>query len=90
MITVPMTVAVSQVTLPMNAGVSSVQIPVSVSTKYVAVEGETYDGPYSFTPSQETQTAQTANKVLTGDIVIDPIPPNYGLITWNGSYITVS
>jgi hypothetical protein len=32
----------------------------------------------------------TAEKVVTRNIVINPIPSNYGLITWNGSTLTVS
>lgn len=49
-----------------------------------------YDGPYEVTPSDQAQTLPTADKVLEGDIVIDPIPSNYGLITWNGTVINVS
>ena len=49
-----------------------------------------YDGPYRVTPSDETQVLETRNKLLDGDITINPIPNNYGLITYNGSVITVS
>ena len=49
-----------------------------------------YDGPYTFTPSLVAQTAQTAQKIAAHNIVINPIPSNYGLITWNGSTLTVS
>ena len=49
-----------------------------------------YDGPYSVTPSAEAQTLETNGKRMTGDVVIDAIPSNYGLITWNGSVLTVS
>ena len=49
-----------------------------------------YHGVYEVTPSEQTQTLQTTNRVLTDNIVIDPIPSNYGLITYNGSVITVS
>ena len=49
-----------------------------------------YDGPYTFTPSLAAQTAQTAQKIAAHNIVINPIPSNYGLITWNGSTLTVS
>ena len=27
---------------------------------------------------------------MTDDVTIKPIPQNYGLITWNGSFLTVS
>ena len=49
-----------------------------------------YHGAYEVTPSTSTQTLQTTNRVLTDNIVINPIPNNYGLITYNGSFITVS
>ena len=49
-----------------------------------------YDGPYEFTPTRETQMAHTARKQATEDIIIHPIPQNYGLVTYNGSIITIS
>jgi hypothetical protein len=49
-----------------------------------------YHGSYSVTPAAEAQTLHTTNKVLVEDITIGPIPDNYGLITWNGSELTVS
>lgn len=49
-----------------------------------------YDGAYTVTPTTQTQTLQTANKTLAHNVVINPIPSNYGLITWNGSTLTVS
>ena len=49
-----------------------------------------YHGGYEFVSSGETQTIRTAGLVLEEDIIIDPIPENYGLITWDGSVITVS
>lgn len=52
--------------------------------------GTPYSGEYEFTPSSVAQTIPTANKTLEEDIIINPIPSNYGLITWNGSTLTVS
>ena len=49
-----------------------------------------YEGITEITPSQDTQILQTSNKALTRNIVVNPIPSNYGLITWNGSTLTVS
>lgn len=49
-----------------------------------------YQGPVTVTPSDTTQTLLTANRILTQNITIDPIPNNYGLIGWNGSVLTVS
>lgn len=49
-----------------------------------------YTGEYEITPSSETQVLETANKTLDANIIVNPIPSNYGLITWDGSVITVS
>lgn len=49
-----------------------------------------YDGPYEFTPTEETQTVEIENRMAIQDITINPIPSNYGLITWNGVTLTVS
>lgn len=49
-----------------------------------------YTGETEITPSEDTQVLQTANKTVVQDIIINPIPSNYGLITWNGSTLTVS
>ena len=54
-----------------------------------AIERE-YHGAYEVAPTNEYQTLHTTNRVLTHEIVVDPIPSNYGLITWNGSELTVS
>ena len=49
-----------------------------------------YEGSYTITPGAEAQTLQTAYHVPVENIVVEAIPSNYGLITWNGSYLTVS
>ena len=49
-----------------------------------------YDGATEITPSAETQILETDQHALRSNIVINPIPSNYGLITWDGSTITVS
>lgn len=49
-----------------------------------------YSGPYEYTPTQGTQTVEISGKRATENIVINPIPSNYGLITWDGSVLTVS
>lgn len=90
MITIPMQVSVSEVLLPVAVAVSAVNLPVNVAASYQMREGEIYDGPYEFTPTQETQTVSTAEKLLLENIIINPIPNNYGLITWNGAIMTVS
>lgn len=50
----------------------------------------TYTGETELTPTQYTQTLNTENTTILENITINPIPTNYGLITWNGSTLTVS
>ena len=49
-----------------------------------------YTGSYEFTPSSETQTIPIANLIASENITINPIPQTYGLVTWNGSFLTIS
>lgn len=59
--------------------------------RYMAVEtAEVYDGPTEVTPTESTQVLYTTGLVVPENITVNPIPTNYGLITWNGSVITVS
>ena len=51
---------------------------------------ERYEGPYEVTPTATAQTLPTDGLVMTADVVVQPIPSNYGLITWNGVALTVS
>lgn len=56
----------------------------------MAVYPEPYAGSTHVIPSQEQQTLETAGMTVLENIIIEPIPSNYGLITWNGSTLTVS
>ena len=49
-----------------------------------------YTGSCEITPGEETQVLSTTGRSLRSDITVNPIPSNYGLITYNGSTITVS
>lgn len=49
-----------------------------------------YTGATTVTPTQQTQILETAEHSVLENITINPIPENYGLITWDGSVLTVS
>jgi len=87
---IPVAVGVSVAGLPVSVGASAVGIPAAVATEYAMREGEIYDGGYVFTPSDAVQTVKTKNKTLIDNITINPIPNNWGRITYNGAIITVS
>lgn len=54
------------------------------------VDREPYEGDYTVTPGAETVVLQTKHLRMTDNIVVNPVPSNYGKITWDGSVITVS
>lgn len=56
----------------------------------VVVDVDDYTGAYTFTPSAATQIIPTSGLRMIDNVTINPIPNNYGLITWNGSTLTVS
>ena len=90
MIAVPMKVAVSTVEIPFAVQTDNVVIPVTLGVQYSTYQKPVYDGAYEFTPSRETQIAYTADKVLEHNVIINPIPSDWGHISWNGSVLTVS
>lgn len=70
--------------------VPSEEISTGIPVAREYVERPAYEGPYEVTPSAVAQTLSTKHLRMTDDVVINPIPQNYGLITWDGSTITVS
>lgn len=54
------------------------------------VEHESYQGSYNITPTRNRQVLDTASKIMLQDLIVEPIPQNYGLITYNGFEIMVS
>lgn len=56
----------------------------------IPIERNHYTGAVTVIPSRERQTLATKNLIVDDDITVEPIPPNYGLITWNGVTLTVS
>ncbi len=56
----------------------------------IPTKQEEYRGIYEVTPSREMVELQTNGLSMARNVIINPIPSNYGLITWNGSVLTVS
>lgn len=48
-----------------------------------------YGGPYEVTPSEETQVLQTEGTRSVANVIVNPIPSNYGRIAWDGIGIMV-
>lgn len=86
----------AQVTASVSAGAAvaasvspSAAIDVDIGTQTYRTP-DPYEGSYEVTPTDSTQTFATSGLTMTADFVVNPIPSNYGLITWNGSVLTVS
>lgn len=56
----------------------------------VPVYPPTYTGQTEVIPTSEEQVLLTGGLYVADNIKVKPIPNNYGLITYNGSTITVS
>lgn len=56
----------------------------------VPIYPEDYTGAYEVTPTEETQTLPTEGLMMNQNVTVNPIPNNYGRISWNGSVLTVS
>ena len=66
-----------------NQIIASMNVPEVIQTP-------AYTGEYTYTPSGEEQVVEINGLRALQNITINAIPNNYGLITWNGSTITVS
>lgn len=82
--------SIEQGSIQIASVTSGTEKPARVDIASIEWHGRDYSGAYTATPSAETQTFPTRGKNMTGDFVVEPIPSNYGLITWNGSVLTVS
>lgn len=48
-----------------------------------------FAGEYEYTPTEEAQTIAINGMKATANIVINPIPRNYGKVTWTGTVLTI-
>lgn len=91
-ISVHLSVDSSQTSYPFTVADNSVSTVLTPSTVINAtiITTPEYHGTYTVTPSSTAQVLLTADLKCTDNITVNPIPSNYGLITWNGSSLTVS
>lgn len=65
--------------------------PISFTTQEgIPIYPVSYSGEYTLTPTGETQIFNTEGLMMTRNITVNPIPSNYGLVTYDGSVITIS
>lgn len=84
-----LTVSDNIVPLDLEAS-GNIEVSPEVVTRISHGDYDEYQGAYEFTPTTEAQTIPTDHLVLMDNITIDPIPNNYGLITWDGVTLMVS
>lgn len=58
--------------------------------RVVNANADEYAGPYEATPTAAALTFPTTGKLMVREFTVNPIPSNWGLITWNGLTLTVS
>lgn len=89
--TIPIKVAVTpvdyQVTMSAEQNISA---PLALDIAVETTAGHHYEGDYTVAPSASEQVLETSGLILDGNITVAPIPSNYGLVTWNGAYLTIS
>lgn len=85
------TVEESQQQYSVTVSESTQSVDADISVQIVAGgDAPPYQGEYVHTPCSETITIPCAEYKMLDNITINPIPSNYGLITWDGRTITVS
>lgn len=89
-IRIGMTVTESQQNYGLRVIEKNIPISVDVETPIVAGVAKEYEGEYDITPTDTAQVFSTEGKRCPHNFIVEPIPNNYGLITYNGSIITVS
>lgn len=89
-IIVPLKVEQSEVVVPFKLETDTELIPLELQTNIILRDDpHYYEGSYDVIPTEQAQTLSTADLTMVQDLVIEPIPQNYGEIVWNGQYILV-
>ena len=87
------------ITVPVKVSTDTLTFKVDVSADRAFAVGvdtavkrgaEHYLGPYELEPSANQKVLATAGLFMEYDVVVSRIPEQYGLITWDGSTLTVS
>ena len=72
---------------PVQLGLPEQQpVPMSIDLEHL----EPYQGEYEITPSSETHILHTKGMKMLVDVIVSPVPSNYGLIQWDGHHLSIS
>lgn len=75
--------------VPLSVG-ESPSLPLALDVSYAGASLPDYTGETTVTPSGSTQTLETAGTSVRQDIVVEPVPSSYGLVSYDGSVLTIS
>ena len=79
-----------QAPIVLSATESGSVLDMRLSEPFIGGMWPAYEGSYTVVPGATAQVLSTERKSMLHDVTVAPIPSNYGLITWDGSVITVS
>lgn len=75
------------ITVPMSVSVLNISVPMEVNAAYR--DYPEYTGPTEITPSGGHKIVYTASKFVKNNIIVNPIPSNYGRITYNNGVLKI-
>lgn len=76
--------------IKLSVAESSLNVGLGLAAPIEMIRADYYEGSYDVTPTSQRQVIPVQYKTMAEDFIVEPIPSNYGLITWNGSVLTVS
>lgn len=88
-INVPVILSTMELDIPASVTDLDLTVPVDVG-QTVPAPVIYYGGEYEVTPSTEPIVISTRQKYLSENITVNPIPHNYGLVSWNGLGLRIS
>ena len=75
MITANLIPTINNITVPLSVG--AVPNPVPMSASIPTPQYKKYQGDYAVTPTEQSQTLATKDRVMEQDVVVNPIPEGY-------------
>lgn len=76
--TIPITLTVSKTDYSLDLSVDTVSdIPMTMDTAIQIVNGHTYQGDYTVTPTESEQVLETQDLVMENDLTVEAIPSDY-------------
>lgn len=85
-----MNIVITPAAVTVSAAAASITAATGTPVVKEYVGAPPYEGSYTITPAAEAQILETAGKRCSENIIIQPVPQTYGLVTWTGSVLTIT